>query len=189
MSQAKIRLSFLNDRPHPSRTFPAGDTATHPSGLRHRGFAASRSYGARSRLVLRAEFGQGVPAGIEQHQHRSDFVFGADGQKLVQPFGETGGVLPEKSCRKTRMVFIPMLSAMASSFQLFGVEGVGLPHLQFIDGIGGGVIGTHEKRSLAYHALALAAGQRPGASTPGASCCCASVTVETKRVSKRKIDS
>ena len=43
------------------------------------------------------------------------------------------------------MVFIPMLSAQPSSLSIrFGIEGVRLPHFQFVDGGRGDVVGPDE---------------------------------------------
>src|SRR5881398_997764 len=37
-----------------------------------------------------------------------------------------------RSCRKTRIVFIPI--------DALGIEGIGLPHLELVDGVGGDVV-------------------------------------------------
>ena len=61
-----------------------------------------------------------------------------------------------RSCRNTRIVVMPRPSAHPSSLSIVaGVERVGLPHLELVDGAGRDVVAADQPRLLAYQVLAL----------------------------------
>ena len=86
-------------------------------------------------------------------------------QKLIEPFGKTGRVLPEQIVQK-HPHGIHANAFGHGQFFIDGcrVEGVGLEHFQFVDGVGGGVVGAYQKRFFGIPGIGF--GRRPAAEGP-----------------------
>jgi hypothetical protein len=118
--------------------FSAG--TLHPAGVMHAGDGR----------VLRAEFGVGVPAGVEEYEDGTDAVVRGDGEKFVEVLLEAFGILlPELVLQEDAHGIHADTLRHAEFFVVeLRIPGCGLKHLQLIDGVGGDVVGSHQPRLL-----------------------------------------
>ncbi len=100
--------------------------------------------------MLRAQVGQRIPAGIEDHKHGTDMMLRRDGQKAVDAFLKTCGILlPEQVVEKDpHRVHAHRLCPGEFGIDLGRVEGCLLPHFQLVDRRLGNVITANQPRLL-----------------------------------------
>jgi hypothetical protein len=110
----------------------------------------SRVVDAGNRWMLRAEARMRIPAGIEEHQQRTNVMLRGDGQKLIKALPEAGGILLPKQIMQKDAHGVHAHRFRPSEFgiDLSGIEGCLLPHLELIDSRLGDVIAAHEPRLL-----------------------------------------
>jgi hypothetical protein len=103
---------------------------------------------ARLRLALFARLRERVPARIEEHEQRFDLVFRGDLQKLVDPLAVSGGVLAPGQVMQKDAHRVHAQPFGPAQFFIDGlrVEGLGLPHFEFVDGVGRDVIAADQPR-------------------------------------------
>ena len=96
--------------------------------------------------MLRAEFGVGIPAGIEEDEEGADMMFRRDGEEDADTVTEAVGVLlPDQVVKEdAHGVHAEGFGPAQLEVDAFGVEGFGLPHLELIDGVGGDVVAADE---------------------------------------------
>ena len=101
---------------------------------------------SRHGVVLFSELGSRIPAGIEQHQHGTNFVFGTYVEELIQAFFESLGILlPEQIMQEDpHGVHAEALRPAQFLIDPFEVERLRLPHFQLIDRGSGREIGPDE---------------------------------------------
>ena len=110
--------------------------------------------------MLRAEFGQRVPTGIEENEDGTDVVPIGDGEEAVEALLEAGGVLlpeqvvQEDAHRAHSQAFRPAQFLV----DLSGIEGIRLPHFELIDRVGGDEIAADQPGLLLIPRLRLLLG-------------------------------
>src|SRR5467141_1083067 len=114
--------------------------ALHPAGI----------VDAGARVTLLAELRIRVPAGIEQNKKRFDVVFRRDLEKGIDTLAKSFRVLlPRKIMEKNAHgVEADGLCPAKLEVDALGIEGICLPHLEFIDCSRGNVVAPHEPRLL-----------------------------------------
>ena len=108
-----------------------------------------------------------VPHAVEQHEHHADACACRRRPGTGPSARGSPGLSCSQSrwCRKTRMLLKPRLLGPAQlAVDGGGVEGVGLPHFELVDGVGRRVIAADEPRRLLSPRLRLRAGQRAASS-------------------------
>ena len=134
------------------------ETADHAAGvfLQHRvalgvnevartgGLHPARVVHARLGIALLAQHGVGIPAAVEQDEQDANLVFGGDGQELVHPLEKARGVLLVGQVVQEDPHAVEAQVARPAEFAVDGggIESLGLPHFQLVDGIVGQVIGA-----------------------------------------------
>jgi len=100
----------------------------------------------RDRRMLRSKFRVRLPAGIEQHQDRSNVMLCGDGKKRVEAGLESFRILfPELILKKhTDRVHPDRLRHSQLSVIQCRVERRCLEHLQFVDGVGRDIVCANE---------------------------------------------
>ena len=85
--------------------------------------------------MLRAELGKRFPAGIEEHKDRPDVMPRGNGEKCIDALLESLRILlPEKVVQEdTHGIHADALSPAKLAVDRGRVEGIGLPHLEFVD--------------------------------------------------------
>ena len=87
-------------------------------------------------------------------------------QKLIDPFLKpSASSFHTRSCRKTRMVFIPTLCPTQFRVDLRCVEGLRLPHLEFVDCICWNVVAANQPGLLVIPGFRLLLGPMRGLRT------------------------
>jgi hypothetical protein len=91
---------------------------------------------AWNRGVLRTQVRQWIPTRIEEHKHGTNVMPGRDGQELVNPLLESGGVLlPQQVMKKnSHGVHAHGFGPSELGIDLNRIEGHLLPHLELVDG-------------------------------------------------------
>ena len=114
--------------------------------------------------MLRAEVRVGLPAGVEEHEERADVVFRGDGEEGVEALLEAVGVLlPELVLEEdAHGVHADGFSEAELTVVDRGVEGLGLEHLEFVDGVGGDVVRADEPGLLCVPGVGLGFGPALG---------------------------
>ena len=99
--------------------------ALHPAGIMD----------VRPRLGLLAGLGAGVPAVIQQHEHRPNAVLVANRQELVDPFAESLGVLAVGNVVQiyAKDVKADSLGPGELLVDRLGIERICLPELKLVD--------------------------------------------------------
>jgi len=112
---------------------------------------------ARDGRALRTQFRVRIPAGIEEHQHGPDAVFLRDDEELFETLLETLRILlPEFVVQEhAHGVHADCLRPAELLVDLRRVEGVGLPHLELVDGVGRNVVAAHEPALVCVPAVGL----------------------------------
>src|SRR5215831_14874328 len=105
---------------------------------------------ARDRWALRTQLGLRIPARIEKNKQGTDVVLRRDREELVETLLKSIGVLlPEQIVQEdAHRVHAQVLGPAQFFVDLLRIEGAGLPHLQFIDGVGGNEIAANQPRLL-----------------------------------------
>ena len=95
-------------------------------------------------------FGFGIPAGIEEHQHGPDMVARGNGKKAIDAALKSGGVLfPDQVMQEhAHGIHAYLLGPSEFAIDLLGIEGICLPHLQFVHRVGGKKVRAHQPRLL-----------------------------------------
>ena len=90
----------------------------------------------RPRLALLAGPGVGVPAVIQQHEHHADAAGLADGQELVDAFVEALGPLAVRDVVEVHAQHVEADIGRPREFLVdrLGIERIGLPELELVDG-------------------------------------------------------
>ena len=110
--------------------------------------------------MLRAELGVRVPAGVEEDKDGADVMACGDGQKSVDALREAFRVLlPEQVVQEdAHGVHADGFGPAEFAIDGGGVEGVGLPHFQLVDGGGGKEVGAHRPGLLGVPGVGLGFG-------------------------------
>ena len=92
--------------------------------------------------MLGTELRVRLPAGIEENEERADVVFRGDGEEDVDSITKAFGILLPKEVveEDAHGVHAEALGPAELEVDAFGIEGVGLPHFELIDGVGGNVV-------------------------------------------------
>src|SRR3984885_80391 len=100
----------------------------------------------RPRFMLLAQLWIRVPHRIQKNKHDANVVFVGDGKKFVHALQETGRVLlPQQVVQEhTHRVHAQTLSPTKFAIDGCQVEGIGLPHFEFIDGRTGNEVASHQ---------------------------------------------
>ena len=117
-------------------------------------------------IALLAELRVGIPAGIKKHKEDADVVFVGNGEECVDAVLETGGVLlPEKVVEKdAHGVEADGLGPAEFEINALGIERVGLPHFELVDGGGGDEVAANEPRLLSVPIVGALLGPKGGLS-------------------------
>ena len=119
---------------------------------------------AGDRRVLFSKTRVGIPAGIEQNEQRLDVMFGRDLEEAIDAALEAGRVLlPEQVMQEdAHGVHSNGLGPAEFLVDAGGIEGIGLPHLEFVDCGGGEVVGADEPGLAGVPAFGLCFGPALG---------------------------
>jgi hypothetical protein len=96
--------------------------------------------------VLAAQFGQRIPAGVQEDEQRFDTVASCDGDKLREAPLETTLILQPQQVVEEDPHRVESVQLCPAEFDVdaLGAECVGLKHLQLVAGLRGDVVGADQ---------------------------------------------
>ena len=108
----------------------------HPAGI----------VDAGARGALLAEMRKRIPARIEENEENANVMSAGNGEKGIDAFLKTGSVLLPKEIVKKHAHGVEADGFGPAEFEVdaLWVEGVGLPHFEFVDGRGRDVVAADE---------------------------------------------